>query len=191
MGWLKSAFNSIYLFWFVLSVPGLLRTAQYLSGGIYYGEFIHFTGEFSTQLLIITLAVSPLRSMFGGQRWTAWLMERRRYLGVATFGYAVLHLAAYLEKLWGQGKIAGEAMEPGMFTGWIAMAVFAALALTSNDRSVRWLKKRWKSLHRLVYPAAMLTLLHWILVAFDPLVAYVHTGVLILIVALGYCFKRR
>ena len=150
MSWLRNAINSIHLFWIALAVPGLVQTTRYLSGGVYYGEFIHFTGQFSTQLLIVTLAVTPLRRVFSRHRWPSWLMRRRRYLGVATFAYAALHLAAYLEKLWGQGKIAGEAFEPGMLTGWVAMMVFAALALTSNDRSVRFLKTQWKTLHRLV-----------------------------------------
>jgi sulfoxide reductase heme-binding subunit YedZ len=49
---------------------------------------------------------------------------------------------------------------------------------------VRWLKRNWKRLHRLVYLGAALALAHWMLTAFDPLAAYIHAGVLIAIEAL-------
>lgn len=71
-----------------------------------------------------------------------------------------------------------------MLTGWIAMFIFVALAVTSNNASVRALGKRWKSLHKLVYVAAILTFLHWILTAFDPLTGYIHAAILLGIQAL-------
>ena len=191
MNRLKQAFNSKFLLWFVLAVPGLLSTFQYLSGSIYYGEYIHMTGEFSARLMILAMAITPLRMMFPKHRWPIWLIKRRRYFGVATFAYAALHLAAYLVKLGALGKIASEAQEPGMMTGWVAMIVFTALALTSNDRSVRYLGSRWKSLHRLVYVAAVMTFLHWIIVAFDPMVAAIHAGTLVLLETIRVCMKSR
>ena len=64
-------------------------TVRYMTGGLYYGEFIHATGDFSARLLIITLAVTPLRLMFPKSRWTTWLLQSRRYFGVAAFAYAL------------------------------------------------------------------------------------------------------
>lgn len=191
MSRLKNTFNSKYLLWFALPVPGIVCTTEYLSGSIYYGEYLHFTGEFSARLLILTMAITPLRLVFATHRWPVWLMRRRRYLGVATFAYAALHLAAYLAKLGVLGKIAGEALEPGMITGWVAMFVFIALALTSNDRSVGYLKARWKTLHRLVYVAAVMTFLHWILVAFDPTAAAIHAGILVLLETIRFWLKQK
>lgn len=178
---LKGAFKSRYLLWFLLAVPGLISTFQYQTGSLYYGEYIHVTGEFSVRLLMLTMAITPLRMMFPNHRWPVWLMKRRRYFGVATFGYAAPHLVAYLVKIGAFGKIATEALEPGMMTGWIAMIVFTILAVTSNNPSVRYLKARWKSLHRLVYVAAVMTFLHWILVAFNPVAALIHAAVLVLL----------
>lgn len=155
---------------------------QYVTGTLFYGEFIHITGEFSARLLILTLAVTPLRRLLPKQRWTAWLIRQRRYLGVATFAYAVPHLVAYVVRLGDDiPRIVAEGLEPGMLTGWVAMVIFLALAVTSNDTSVRKLGRRWKALHRLAYAAAVLTFLHWILVAFDPIPALLHAGVLVAI----------
>ena len=150
-----------------------------MTGGLYYGEFIHATGEFSARLLIGTLAVTPLRLMFPRSRWTKWLLQNRRYFGVATFAYAVPHLVAYLWKLASVAKVLEEGAEAGMWTGWIAFVIFVALAITSNNFSTIKLGRRWKVLHRLVYPAATLTFVHWVLVAFNPVSGLVHAGVLI------------
>ena len=150
-----------------------------MTGGLYYGEFIHATGDFSARLLIVTLAVTPLRLMFPKARWSIWLLQNRRYFGVATFAYAVPHLLAYLWKLASVAKVLEEGAEAGMWTGWIALIIFLALAITSNNFSTRKLGQRWKTLHRLVYLGAILTFVHWVLVAFDPMSGLVHAGVLI------------
>ena len=57
-----------------------------------------------------------------------------------------------------------EFFELGIWTGWLAFAIFVPLGLTSNNISQRWLLKKWKTLQRFVYPAAVLTLAHWIFV---------------------------
>ena len=165
--------------WLLLASPCVLMIVRYLAGDLYYGEFIHTSGDFSAKLLIITLATTPLRLMFPRLRWTMWLLQNRRYFGVASFAYAVPHLAAYVWKLSDITKIVEEGAEPGMLTGWIALIIMLALAITSNNYSVRKLGRRWKTLHRLVYPAAILTFAHWVLLAFDPLQGLVHAGVLI------------
>jgi sulfoxide reductase heme-binding subunit YedZ len=67
---------------------------------------------------------------------------------------------------------------PDILVGWLALALFIPLAATSNDFATRALKRSWKRLHRLVYPAAVLTFLHWVLAAYDPTTAYIHVGVL-------------
>ena len=177
---------SRYFVWVVLFGPLLVLCWQYMTEVLFYGEFIHITGDWSARLLILTLLVTPLRRLLPQQRWTAWLARQRRYLGVATFAYAVPHLVAYLARLGDVARIVNEGLEPGMLTGWIAMLIFAALAATSNNSSVRKLGQRWKALHRLVYAGAILTFLHWILLAFDPMQGYIHAGVFVVIVALRF-----
>ena len=69
-------------------------------------------------------------------------------------------------------------MEPGILAGWVAFAVFVPLAVTSNDRSIRWLRLGWKRIHRWIYAAAVLTFAHWLLVAFDIVPGLIHLAVL-------------
>ena len=173
-----------WLLWLLLAVPAVVQTWRYVAEAIYYGEYLHWTGEQSARLLIVTLAVTPLRRFLPRAGWTAWLVARRRDLGVATFLYAVLHAVAYLVRRADVREILADAVEIGMAVGWIALFVFLALAATSNDASVRRLGARWKGLHRWIYAAALLTFLHWIATAFDPTAGYVHLGALVVVLAL-------
>lgn len=172
-------FRSRYWVWLLLAAPGVYMVQAYLRDVLYYGEFLHLTGEFSARLLILTLAITPLRLLWPRAGWTRWLLRQRRYLGVATFGYALPHAAAYLARVGSLESIASEALEPGLATGWLALLLMAPLAATSLDSAVRWLGSRWKQLHRLVYAAAILTFAHWVLTAFDPLSGYIHAGALL------------
>jgi sulfoxide reductase heme-binding subunit YedZ len=61
-------------------------------------------------------------------------------------------------------NVLAEALALGIWTGWAAFFLFLPLALTSNDASMRALKGGWKRLQRLAYPAAILTLVHWVFV---------------------------
>ena len=161
----------------LLALPGAFMTYRYVQGTTFYGEYLHATGELGARLLIVTMAVTPLRLVFPSAAWTRWLVGRRRYLGVAAFGYALLHATAYLQRQ-DFAVIAREAGELAVATGWVALLVMSLLAATSNDAAVRLLARRWKWLHRAVYAVAALTFAHWILTAFDPLPGAVHLAVL-------------
>lgn len=174
----KRILNTPYFIWLLLAMPGAVTVVRYWTGATFYGEVVHSTGQLSAQLLILTMAVTPLQLMFGRRGWTRWLMKQRRYLGVAAFGYAVLHTAVYLVRTGVFGDVLEDAAEPGLLTGWIALAIFVPLAITSNDASVRRLRRLWKRLHRWVYAAAVLTFAHWVLTAFDPVPGLIHTAVL-------------
>ena len=95
---LRRFVNSHYLLWLLLALPGAVSIARYINGDTFYGEVVHFTGELSTRLLILTMAITPLRLIFSGHHWVGWFVKRRRYFGVATFGYAALHTGVYLAR---------------------------------------------------------------------------------------------
>lgn len=187
--------NAYWFVWLVLALPGAVLTYRYASGSTFYGEYLHVTGELGVWLLMLTLAVTPLKLVFRGAGWVLWLARRRRYIGVAAFGYSLLHAGAYLERQAAFAPIVTEAAEPALATGWIALLVMLALAVTSNDTAVRRLRAGWKWLHRTVYAAAVLTFAHWILTAFDPTAAYVHLGILAALQAIrlvvGYRLRAR
>jgi sulfoxide reductase heme-binding subunit YedZ len=172
------ALDSYGLLAALLALPWAWLAFGYLTGRSFYGEMVHASGDWAIWCLMAALAVSPLRRVFPRQAWTAWLLARRRYFGVAAFAYALLHAAVYVLRQGNLPRMLAEALEAGMLAGWFAFAIFVPLALTSNDASVRRLGAAWKRLHRAVYVAAVLSFVHWILVAFDPTAAYAHLAVL-------------
>ena len=175
---LRRLIDSPWFLWLLLALPAAVTIVRYSTGATFYGEVVHSTGQLSAQLLILTMAVTPLRLMFGRRGWIRWLIQRRRYFGVASFGYAALHTVVYLIRTGAFGDILADAAEPGLLTGWIALAIFVPLAVTSNDASVRRLRRLWKRLHRWVYAAAVLIFAHWVLTAFDPVPGLIHLAVL-------------
>ncbi|WP_338447231.1 ferric reductase-like transmembrane domain-containing protein [Pelagerythrobacter marensis] len=181
------------LLWAILALPGARILWRWWATPESYGfgHAIGDSGDWAAWLLMVTLAVTPVRLLFRRQRWTAWLMRRRRDLGVASFAYAVGHTVIYVADRASPSVVIEAAGSPDMLTGWLALALFVPLAATSNDLAVRALKRSWKVLHRLVYPAAILTFLHWVLAAFDPTTAYIHIGVLAAVELLRIWLQRR
>ena len=168
------------LLWLVLALPGLWILYRWAAApGVYgYGHAIGDSGDWAAWLLILTLAVTPVRLLFPRRSWTTWLMRRRRDFGLASFAYAVGHTIIYLADKASLDAILVDLGLPDMLVGWVALALFVPLAATSNDIATRALGRSWKRLHRLVYPAAILTFLHWVLASFDPTTAYVHIAIL-------------
>lgn len=177
--------------WAVLYAALVIQTWRFVSGDVFYGEYLHWTGVWATRLLIVTLAITPLRLLLPQDPVLRFLLLHRRDLGVATFAYSAAHALAYIVREADFGVIVEEALAMDLATGWIAGLVFLVLALTSNDISVRKLGSRWKRLHTAVYVAAILTLLHWILTAFDPTAGYIHAAVLVALFALRWWLVRK
>jgi sulfoxide reductase heme-binding subunit YedZ len=179
--------------WIALALPGAWILGQWaLTPDLYgYGHAIADSGDWAAWLLMVTLAVTPARLVFRKAAWAIWLMRRRRDLGLASFAYAAGHTIIYCVQKETLSLILEEARQDYLVAGWIAMALFVPLAITSNDASMRVLKRGWKKLHRLVYPAAILMFLHWIWSAFDPTTAWIHAGILAGIEAVRIALQRR
>ncbi|MDF1833340.1 MAG: ferric reductase-like transmembrane domain-containing protein [Alteraurantiacibacter sp. bin_em_oilr2.035] len=173
---MKTISASRPLLWLVLAIPGLWILYRWMSvpEKYGYGHAIGDSGDCAAWLLMLTLAVTPIRLMFRRRSFSTWLMRRRRDIGVASFAYAAGHTVIYIVNKAGIAAVLAEVSSPDMLAGWLAFALFVPLAATSNDMATRALKRTWKRLHRLVYPAAILTFLHWVLAAFDPATAYIH-----------------
>lgn len=170
--------RSTYVLWLLLALPGILLLVGYLRDTLVYGEIVHASGEYGARLLILTMAVTPLCLMFPGAQWPRWMMRHRRHLGVASFCYVLLHTWVYVAKQADFGKLIDDAREAGMWTAWVGLVLLLLLAATSNEWSVRLLQRSWKTLHRWVYAAAILSYVHWVLVAFDRTAATVHFAIL-------------
>tara|TARA_R110002020_G_scaffold136630_17_gene304789 strand:+ start:7169 stop:7819 length:651 start_codon:yes stop_codon:yes gene_type:complete len=170
---LKTLFNSPYAFWVLLALPSIALIDGALSGGD-LEPLLHPTGEFSARFMIIAMMLTPLRMLLPKSVAVLWLLRRRRYLGVAAFFYATLHTLYYVIDLGSLSAVAADIATLGIWTGWVAFVIFVPLALTSNDASVRRLRRTWKTLQRFVYPAAVATLLHWVFINDNIGPALVH-----------------
>jgi len=168
-----------YWIWAALSLPALWVAARWQMGSLSYGGVIHVTGLCISGLLILALAVTPLRRLFPNAIWPRRLMYHRRAIGVASFGYAAFHTGVYLWRKIPLGKVISEGSRPDLLTGWLAFSIFAVLAVTSNRASLKRLGKRWQALHRSVYLAAALMYAHWMLSVFEYRWAIGSLGVLI------------
>ena len=130
------------LLWTILALPGVWMLARYISGAATYGEIVSETGVVATQLLIVTLAITPIRLIFRRGPILVWLVRRRRDFGVATFCYAAGHLGVYLIRKADLSLIIEEAWDPWLTAGWAAMIILLAMALSSNDPVMRAMR-RW------------------------------------------------
>ena len=186
----RNLFDNKYLLWAVLSLPLLWLINGLRDGDLFYGEVLHASGQWSARLLLLSLAITPLRLFFHDSGWPNWLLHRRRYFGVAAFTYAALHTGVYLQRKLGAGLVLQEATEFSMWTGWLAMVILVPLAVTSNDAAVRRLRRTWKKLHRWIYLAALCTFMHWMFVAFSFVPGLIHFLVL-LVLETYRIWKRR
>jgi methionine sulfoxide reductase heme-binding subunit len=117
-------------------------------------------GEWGLRFLVITLAVTPLRDWFQAP----WLIQLRRMLGLYAFFYVLLHFLTWLildQGLYWPGVVEDIARRPFITIGFAALLLLVPLALTSTNGMMRRLGKRWKTLHRLIYPIALLGVWHY------------------------------
>ena len=90
--------TSPYLLWIVLALPAAFMLAGYWRETLVYGEIVHASGEMGARLLIVTMAATPLALGFPRAALPRWLLRHRRALGVASFGYTLLHAVVYLQR---------------------------------------------------------------------------------------------
>jgi sulfoxide reductase heme-binding subunit YedZ len=157
-----------HLLWLLLALPAIPMVWPVMSGSEPWRHAIRPSGAFSAQLLLVALAITPLRQLLPASRWVKWLAARRRNLGVAAFAYASIHLVFFLASIGRVDYVVQGLAFASMWTGWLAMVLLLPLALTSNDLAMRTLRRGWKMLHRLAYPAALLVLAHWLLLTAGP-----------------------
>lgn len=179
-----------YLLWSLLALPGLVMVYRFVTG-VPPADLLHGSGESSARMMIIALLLTPLRTLFPKTRWLIWLRAQRRAFGLAAFGFALLHTIFYLIDMGQLKYVLDEITALGIWTGWVAFLIFIPLAVTSTDRAVQRLGSSWTSLHRSVYIAAVLTLVHWIYVHGNAVPAWVHFAPLLVLEAIRIFVQRR
>ncbi len=143
---------------------------------------IDYLGLWALRALWLTLAVSPLRQLTG---WN-WLASWRRPLGLWAFTYALIHLSVYfgLDQAGDLGLLVQDVIKHNfILLGMSALLLILPLALTSTRAMIKRLGgRRWQNLHRLIYLAAALASVHFILrvkgFQWEP---WIYAGVLALL----------
>lgn len=153
----------------------------------------HTTGDWALYWLLAGLAVTPLRRLF---HWN-WLIRLRRVMGLCCFYYVSLHLLIYLvfDHFFDWVGIWEDIVErPYITIGFAAFLLLLPLAVTSVDRLQRSMGLWWLRLHKLVYPAAIMVIIHyWWLVKSDifwPLIYGIILSILFL-VRVYFSYRKR
>ena len=177
-----------YVFWLLSCIPFVRLVVLGFNNGLGANpvEFItRDTGSWALYLLCITLAVTPVRKLTG---WH-WLARMRRMLGLMSFFYLCLHFTAFF---WFEHFFDVVAMwqdvitRPFIAVGLVALLLLLPLAVTSWSKMMRLLGgKRWQMLHRLIYLAAPLAVVHFLWakagknLVFEPILFAVIVSVLL------------
>jgi len=145
-----------------LFLPAVWTLFAFLTGKLGarpLNEAIHQQGLWTIRLILIALAITPLRAILQWQR----LILVRRMVGVAAFAYIVFHFSLYVaDQNFSLATVASEIVRRIYLTiGFIALLGLATLAATSTDKMVRRLGRKWQTLHRLVYLICFLGLIHY------------------------------
>lgn len=155
-------------------------------------KLLHDLGRWGLKLLLITLAITPLR------RWTGWnwLVRFRRMLGLFVFFYIVLHFFTYAildQGLDMQAIIEDIIKRPYITLGMSGLLLLIPLAVTSTKGMMRRLGKRWQKLHRLVYVIAIAGVWHFYWQEkLDTLSATLYALILMVLLATRvYYYSRR
>jgi sulfoxide reductase heme-binding subunit YedZ len=165
MEWFKKSYawlflNSIaaliflQLLWSIYSATHLISVYNpyvYWIGSTMFRE----AGQWAIRFLLISLAMSPIYSIFGWRR----VLGLRKSAGLWACAFAALHFCMFFEdRYWWR-----IAYEPYFPIGIAAISILALMTLTSNQLAMRVMKKWWKRLHRMVYVAGLLVATHAIL----------------------------
>ena len=156
--WAKPLLHGLCLLPFILLVWAAFNDGL---GANPVERLTHQTGDWTLRMLLATLALTPLR------RWTgvATVVRFRRMLGLYTFFYLCCHFLIWFvadQSLSLNSMLEDIAKRPYITLGFSAFVLMIPLAVTSNRASMLRLGKRWKSLHKLVYPILLLGVLHYI-----------------------------
>jgi len=146
-------------------------------------ELTHRTGSWTLKFILITLTITPLRQIFGFKN----IVRLRRMLGLYAFFYAVLHFLCYfvLDQFFDFSEIIKDiSKRPYITIGFTSLLMLIPLAVTSTNKMVKKLGKRWKSLHQMIYVIAVFSIFHYLwLVKADILYPVIYGLVLIVLLS--------
>ena len=175
---------------FLLCVtPAVLLPFDFLSSFNPIDDVTDITGRWTLRLLLITLAITPIRRITGFNR----LVQFRRMIGLFTFFYLSIHLSMFVVFDFFfdfAAMLRDVTVRPFITAGWTAFMCMLPLALTSTKGWIRRLGgRRWQLLHRLIYVSAIAAVTHYFWNA-KLTEAWPVASIVVVIVLLGYRIVR-
>ena len=139
-----------------------------------YDHALKETGEIGTRLIIVTLLISPLLLIFKKLKVLKWMAVNKRYFGVASAVYMLLHTLIYVVYL-NFDQIVTDLSQATYVFGWLALLAVLPPLLTSWDSQIKRLgSKTWKRVQQISYVCAVFTCLHWAFLGDEIEVVLLH-----------------
>ncbi|MEM6338355.1 MAG: ferric reductase-like transmembrane domain-containing protein [Pseudomonadota bacterium] len=150
--------------WILLNLPALVILIFLIIEPNMHKTMRAWTGYIAVSLLVLLLAINPLKTLLKNIILLSKISRYRRVIGVAIFTYSALHLLCYLIKKGGILAAMKYVFHPVIITGLVGFIIFAPLAITSNNYFVKKMGHiKWKKLHEKVYVAEFGVMMHMIL----------------------------
>ena len=151
--------------WLLGAIPLALLVWDIFTGGLGIDpvrDIEHRLGRTALYFVIGSLCFTPALRLFRIN-----LVKFRRPVGLVAFSYAALHFATWIVLdmgfLWSQ-IVADIVTRPYLILGMIALTILTVMAVTSGNRVLRKLGPvRWRRIHRMIYAAAPIAVLHWLI----------------------------
>ena len=147
------------------------------------------TGEWTLRFLLLTLAITPFTQIFK----MIEIARLRRMIGLFTFFYGSIHFVSWMAFTLGFRWLAivEELVErPYISVGFLAYVILFLLGITSTNYMVRKLGRNWKRLHKFIYAASVLAIIHLLWILRTDITEAVIYGT-VLAILLGYRVLRR
>jgi sulfoxide reductase heme-binding subunit YedZ len=163
------------------AIPGLLLAHDYVTGALAspFRTIVQETGLWSIRMLVLGLMIAPLRDIAG---WT-WPLALRRMIGLYAAFYTLVHVVAWTRQYgFDWPFLLAEVSRLWLLVGAVSAAALLLLASTSASVMHRWLgPELWGRIHRLVYTAAVMALVHYAMARGLTRIEVAVDGVLILV----------
>ena len=167
--------------WILLNLPALIMFIALCINPRLWEPLTPYTGYISLGLLVIVLALNPLQNMIPTSIFIKKINRFRRQIGVAVLSYALVHVLCFYIKRDGLMDFLHYFLHPAIIPGLLALAIFIPLALTSTNSSVKKLGfVKWKKLHKFVYLAEWLLVLHLFFVGSFMYAGLIFTPLMVL-----------
>ncbi|BAS68127.1 MAG: sulfoxide reductase heme-binding subunit YedZ [Gammaproteobacteria bacterium] len=148
------------LLFVVLASPFIWLVTEVLSGNLIdpIEEITNPTGQWALRFLLLSLLITPLNKILPFS-----IVKFRRMIGVFSFFYACMHLGIFLiDQQFSLTFILEDVTKrPYIAIGFSAFLLLFLLAITSTNKMIRRLGRRWKQLHKFIYLIAILVILHF------------------------------